>query len=356
MLAIAAVVVAIAGVSVVVSRDDGDAEAGPANRGTSNASRTAPDVVPSSTTIPPGERLPPTTAGDASTTAPLLPEGAPSTPHIGELVASAWPGQGPPGFSSGYSLYADGRLIRWSEAASGGGFVEQRLTPEGVERVRSQFLASGLFDPTQPGPPLGCAGPFCVRGDDGRLLSAPQSAAGAEQLVSYLSTLDSSLPKTEWAARRIRTYVASRFSVCVGTYANVPDRAIPVQIDLSTVLPALPTEAAELLRAALERQGAAIPEGPFCFETTLEEARTLADVFLSPTGGGTHAYSGIVIRNAELDAIQSAGARGSSPSSPSNPCCRTARHSAANTSHDSPASNRSTRGPHRLPALARLCE
>ena len=30
------------------------------------------------------------------------------------------------------------------------GWVEQRLTPEGVERVRSRFLSSGLFDSAQP--------------------------------------------------------------------------------------------------------------------------------------------------------------------------------------------------------------
>ena len=31
-----------------------------------------------------------------------------------------------------------------------------------------------------------------------------------------------------------------------------------------------------------------------CFELSLEEARTLADVLLSPSAGGEHAYQGIV--------------------------------------------------------------
>jgi hypothetical protein len=311
VLAIAAVVVAIAGVSVVVTRDDGDAEAGPANRGTSSASRTAPDVVSTSTTIPREVRLPPTTAGDASTTAPLLPEGAPSTPPVGELVASI----AHPSFEDGvYLLYADGRLITWArqagvgQAGVGGGFVEQRLTPEGVERVRSEFIASGQFAPNPPPGTVGdcSAGGVCVRGDDGRLhrvfLTGQVSAAEA-RLVSFLRTLDGSLPKTEWAAPRIRAYVASRFNVCVGTYADLPDRAIPVQIDLATVWPAFPTGAAELFGS---REPIGGPPGPApCFEVTLDEARALADVFLSSTGGGTHAYSGIVIRNAELATIQS---------------------------------------------------
>ena len=312
VLAIAAAVAAIAGVSVaVVSRDDGDARAGPANPSTSNASRTAPDAVPTSATIPPDERPPPTNPGDASTTAPLLPEGAPSTPHIGELVASVANEESFPG--SGYYLYADGRLI-WSsgQVDVSGGLVEQRLTPEGVERVRAELLAAGQFTPIALADNIvECQFAVCVRGDDGRILGlfpgpvspvTPQSTAEA-RVVSYLSTLASSLPKTEWVTPRIKTYVASRFSVCIGTYADLPNRAIPVQIDLATVLPAFPTEAAELFASREVRGG-----GPPCLysvETTLEEARALADIFLSPTGGGTHEYSGIVIRNDELATIPS---------------------------------------------------
>jgi hypothetical protein len=321
LLGIAGAVVALAGVSVVVSLNHGDKEADP-RRGTSNPSRTVPavvpgstvippDTVPSSTSIPPEERPPETTPGDASTTAPLLPEGAPSTPHTGELVASVANEESFPG--GGYYLYADGRLI-WSsgQADVWGGMVEQRLTPAGVARVRSKFLAQ-----LAPNSPLGTDDdcwtgvPPCVRGDDGRLLRilpGPGSPATA-RLVSYLRTLDSSLPRTEWATSRIRTYVASRFDVCLGTYANLPDRAIPVQIDLSTVLAALPTAAAELFGDREYGDGGKGPCSHF-FETTLDAARALADVFLSPTGGGTHQYSGIVIRNAELATIQSDVSKG----------------------------------------------
>ena len=58
-------------------------------------------------------------------------------------------------------MYADGRLIwlrehsdlpeaanRWSS-----GFLEQRLTPEGVELLRSEIVSTGLFGHDQP--PLG---------------------------------------------------------------------------------------------------------------------------------------------------------------------------------------------------------
>src|SRR5215471_5437835 len=53
LLAIAGVVVAVAGVWVVVSLEDGDSEAEPGRGGMSNPSRTVPAVVPGSTVIPP---------------------------------------------------------------------------------------------------------------------------------------------------------------------------------------------------------------------------------------------------------------------------------------------------------------
>jgi hypothetical protein len=308
VLAIAAVA-AIAGVSVaVVSRDDGDAKAQPANPSTSNASRAAPDAVPTSATIPANETLPPTSAGDSTTTAPLLPEGAPSTPLTGELVASVASQTG-----GVYYLYADGRLIQSSgQPDVWGGMVEQRLTPEGVERVRAEFLAAAQLTSTSLATADECwGGGACVRGVDGRVVrilpgpvspATPASTAEA-RLVSYLSTLASSLPKTAWADRRIKTYVASRIRVCIGTYADLPDRAIPVQIDLAAVLPAFPAGAAELF-AGREAHGGG-PPCVYSVEMTLEEARALADIFFSATGGGAHEYGGIVVRNEELATIPS---------------------------------------------------
>ena len=97
----------------------------------------------------------------------LPPVGAtPSAPESGELVIqyrldtelARWQGRG--------WVYADGRLItlrlrlsrlrnqrsdlpeaanRWSS-----GFLEQRLTPEGVELLRSEIVSTGLFEHHQP--------------------------------------------------------------------------------------------------------------------------------------------------------------------------------------------------------------
>jgi hypothetical protein len=86
----------------------------------------------------------------------LPPVGAtPSTPETGKLVLH-WQVRSVTlgGLQSRAWVYADGRIV-WSrqdgplpEGANKftSGYLEQRLTPEGVELLRSQLVASGLFD------------------------------------------------------------------------------------------------------------------------------------------------------------------------------------------------------------------
>ena len=173
----------------------------------------------------------PTDPGPNPTTAPaptggadeLPPPGAtPSTPERGELVASiaTW-GPGFPGDGSFY-LFADGRLMRLGLGSSllsdVPGVVEQRLTAEGVELVRSEFLATGLFG---PGPRAtssevfdGCACIIQVLDRGGQLLSTEQTlppsperhdpevarqvAHQVDRLIEYVLGLDSSLSPSAW--------------------------------------------------------------------------------------------------------------------------------------------------------------
>jgi hypothetical protein len=173
--------------------------------------------------------------------------------------------------------------------------------------VRSSFLASGLFDPAQPPSDAPCtedASKVCVRGDDGRLLSASGSAPETARLVSHLATLDTSLPTSEWADPLMRPYVASRIMVCLEQFVYVPDKAVQVPPDLPILLSLFPARAAELLgRDRINRTDT--PERATCFEMTLDEARTLEAEFFSPAGGGLHRYWGIVILiNRQFDAIE----------------------------------------------------
>jgi hypothetical protein len=91
---------------------------------------------------------------DTGSTA-LPPAGAtPSAPETGELVI--WYGGRPLSPVHQVWVYADGRVIWRDEAGPVGvadaageirtGFLEQRLNPEGVELLRSELIATGLFD------------------------------------------------------------------------------------------------------------------------------------------------------------------------------------------------------------------
>ncbi len=224
----------------------------------------------------------------ASTRSTRSAGATPSTPTTGELVASAWR----PNVGVSY-LYADGRLIWLDEVNGTPGFVEQRLTPAGVERVRSEFLASGLFDPgrgflgqepreyvPQTLGPGGCL--VCVR-DGGRLLERGVRDLTQEEdlLVDHLATLPASLPPTDWADQQITTYVPSKYAVClVGALTRGRQSARPVP---SQALKALPPRAAKLLRGRQATRGISVGEGT-CFEVTTANARVLANELVDEFG------------------------------------------------------------------------
>jgi hypothetical protein len=262
----------------------------------SSPPETAPPFAPN-TTVP----------GDGSSTGPVLPEGAPSTPAVGELVAS---------IAGSYALYADGRLLSVPEGASARSFpyVEQRLAPEGVERVRSALLASGEFNGAALKPPddQGCT---CVRADDGQLLAARMSQEWEqnERLVPSLRTLLASLPESAWVEQQDKPYVASRVIVCLGAYIgrgkpDVPPMVVGVPRDPSEIVPLLPGHAPELF-------GGLVPvpdpssvyepnrENVTCYEMTMDEARSLADQLLDPSVGGTLSYWAILLRDPRLGAL-----------------------------------------------------
>jgi hypothetical protein len=248
----------------------------------------------------------------------LVPVGEPSTTTAGELVASITLYH-----KGAYRFYADGRVLWYDETRRGGafGWTEQRLSPEGVERVRAAFLSSGLFDATQPsGDAPHCTGAFqvCVRDGDrwlveetdplppGSLLPYGDPRPEAVQLFGDLGRLDSTLSPTDWVDQQLRPFVPARIGICVRRFVNLRGRkAVEVPLELPVLLPRFPARAAALL--AVREPSAALatllaptrdldPAANSCFDVSLDEARTLADAFLSASGGGAHEYWGIVIR------------------------------------------------------------
>jgi len=227
------------------------------------------------------------------------PEGAtPSTPERGQLVLSYW--------SSPFRMwvYADGRLIwvRHGDFPYGAngrstGYLEQRLTPEGAELVRSEVIATGVFGHDLELDAIQglLVGEIEVRNGDQLVRVAwgsPDSPDGdptiatAEQ-ASALQRLDariadpaSWLPASAWEDREIRAYVPSRFSVC---YEGMDD-----PLPASRMLASLPPAAEDMLRSTdrtrLESGPSVDGEGTrdwvqYCSEVTTEEARALAEAF-----------------------------------------------------------------------------
>jgi hypothetical protein len=156
----------------------------------------------------------------------LPPEGAtPSKPLRGELVMEDWGSD----LGSWYAVnvYADGRLI-WTRQVSIPGqivppWIEQRLTPEGVELLRS----------------------------------------GAVQLGGEFENPAQGLPESAWEDRTLRPFVPWRYAACWG---NQP-------------LGFLPAEAKDVLRPSPWTDAT---WGP-CREVTLEDARVLVEI-LSDAG------------------------------------------------------------------------
>jgi len=209
----------------------------------------------------------------------LPPEGAtPSTPESGELVVElrdhVW-------------VYADGRVISrvyLPTLEPYSGLVEQHLTPEGVEFLRSNVLSTGLFEHDLD---LAREGPMCcleIRVRDGDRLvrvtlgpryvhpeppeaqkATPEQEAALQSLEVLLSR-PASWPPSVWTDQQIRAYVPTSYSFC-SRWAE-PSR----------VLSRLPEPARDLLGAEYAKMDVESEQPVDCTRMTTEEARALAGI------------------------------------------------------------------------------
>jgi hypothetical protein len=227
----------------------------------------------------------------------LPPKGAtPSNPESGELVVNFY-GRSPTlgGALSRVWVYADGRMIwhREGDVPQGAnkhtsGFLEQRLTPEGVDLLRSEVLATGLFgqDLTLLSPHFrehdahwgwvevrNGDRPIRITWEDPRLdrekdegtIATPEQVSALVQVDALVTDAASWLPASAWEIREIRAYVPSRYAVCL---AGRP------QIEPSRFLPLVPEPARGLLRA---REFPPHEWSGHCSDLTTEEARALRE-------------------------------------------------------------------------------
>jgi hypothetical protein len=230
-----------------------------------------------------------------------------TTPETGELVAAAAQIH-----RGTYWLYADGRLIRTSDADYPTRmWVEQRLGPAGVEAVRQAFLATGMFDPGQPATevpdpsslPGGCplpGGCMFVRDDDGRLLARTGLSRGRaphtvdpplDDVLTYFEELESRIPENWWIEREVKHYAAASYSISF--VRRTPNDGVDTNeaLDANAARALLPAPAAELLAGqeprtfvALGSDKSAYPNesdgfSPNAFVVPTDVARAFAEQF-----------------------------------------------------------------------------
>jgi hypothetical protein len=227
----------------------------------------------------------------------IPPEGAiPSSPSRGELAVSAGFAHtsGDPGLFV-LNVYADGRLI-WHRLGDltpdsdepPTGWIEQKLSPEGIELIRSEVLSTGLFerDAHFVGAGLPYTAGIEVRDGDSLvgitwgLITPEEDRIGPERIATpeqvdtllrlraRMEDLASWLPASAWEDQELRPYVASRHLVCYVAEQGIgADRA----------LASLPPRAGDMLRP-LERTHGAYGDDSWCSIVTTEQGRAFAGV------------------------------------------------------------------------------
>ena len=236
----------------------------------------------------------------------IPPAGAtPSTPTRGELVLSAY---GVTQHSRNKVwVYRDGRMIfqrglrpgtkhpPGSANRESTGFLERRLTPKGIEILRSEILSTGLFGhdrELEMARPVPFFNSISVHNGERLVrvtwhqhppyepeyaypLATSEQATALQRLVARVTEPETWLPSSAWRDRRVRAYVPAEFELGYGAW--------PLDVKYSDILKQLPTPAREVLRATKARrerglvgwQGDLVPAYTYSYRVTAEEARSL---------------------------------------------------------------------------------
>jgi hypothetical protein len=242
----------------------------------------------------------------------LPPVGAtPSTPESGVLEMYYWVhgGRVRDYARSTNWVYADGRLIRLGASRVDGrgirGFIEQRLTREGVKLLRSEIVSAGGFGHAPPPPgseSLPDGRPPTIQVRKGDRLVPLTWASDLKRLEARLTDPQLWLPASAWKQRKIRAYVPSRFAVCatavVVSDLDKPRQGRIVRMDPARIVALLPEAAQNVLRG---RNWNARGAGPGCFAVTTNEARSLAKA-LDGAGPAFARKGGAINLNYKFDA------------------------------------------------------
>jgi len=225
----------------------------------------------------------------------LPPRGTkPSTPATGRIVLHFH------GRAGGVPVvqvwvYADGRIIRRTFDGPAGvgairtGFIERRLTDEGVELLRSKVRTTGLVERDHVfrhwtfdfGSVRVWNGTRLVSVEwgappvSGKRATVPtdEQREAIARLIDWILDPASALPTRAWESREPRAYVPSKYAICY-TRARAPGNVLEYVDRPSRAVRVLPVAARDLLRGktrAFSSSGFRI----LCSELTIEDAREL---------------------------------------------------------------------------------
>ncbi len=225
-----------------------------------------------------------------------------STPTTGRLLIGLKPTE-----TSTWNVYSDGRVIwqKWTPSGDATvvpdgasrldtGYVQQRLTPQGLQLLRSKLLATGLFEhnlmlDVGVGP-LPAAYHRVRRGyrmvtvsgypspdpswNQNYTKATPAQRRALARIEKFVANPGRWLPPIAWANRQIRAFVPARYVVAV-------DRSYP---DISK----LPSPAAKALAQykPLERDG--------CQVMTTGKARPLLQAFVQAGISPYQNHAGVI--------------------------------------------------------------
>jgi hypothetical protein len=251
------------------------------------------------------DQPPSTPAPTTPTTRPPLPDGltglppdgaTPSTPETGQLLAN---------LAVPIWVYEDGRVIsaRWTTGFDWTGFLEQRLSPSGVELVRAEILANG---------PVGeCGGTMgwyaygdgervvCERpgestyvlnpGGDTHVSPAPDGS-GYFRLWELPYGAPSWLPASAWLDPEPKPFVPSEYQLQIAVVDDAGQVAAS-PIDVPAMLDSLPSEATELLSSATPCPALLGGANSACFVLSTEDARQVAATLAIDAAGWDDFYA-----------------------------------------------------------------
>lgn len=251
LLQFAAAATAITIVAVIVGgalSRSGPPAGGPASASGSPSATASPSPTPQ--------------ANDTSIIRGLPSEGVPPTSESGDLVLRLESGL----HQNTMWVYADGRVIKTAASLRLGdgyvGLAQQQLTPAGAEYLRTQVLATGLFDADFAFLRDGSFTPFLeidvsngqemVRGVwawSGALPSGSATPVATVDQATALTDLEALLtrpslwPADGWDDESLTAYVPAQYDICV--------RVLGARASNQTLLDALPVEPRRLMSDAL---------------------------------------------------------------------------------------------------------